>query len=73
MFNAELTSKRSLQQGPRSQGVWEGGGGDGGGRGRLYSTLHCHHLNDFSIQMGSDEEVLTAGTQITGGWREERN
>ena len=22
---------------------------------RLYSTLHCHHHNDFCIQMGSDE------------------
>ena len=27
----------------------------GGGRGRLYLTLHCHHQNDSCIKMGSDE------------------
>ena len=27
----------------------------GGGRGRLYLTLHCHHQNDSCIRMGSDE------------------
>ena len=27
----------------------------GGGRGRLYPTLHCHHQNDSCIKMGSDE------------------
>ena len=27
----------------------------GGGRGRLYLTLHCHHLKDSCIKMGSDE------------------
>ena len=27
----------------------------GGGWGRLYLTLHCHHQNDFCIKMSSDE------------------
>ena len=27
----------------------------GGGRRRLYLTLHCHHQNDSSVKMGSDE------------------
>ena len=27
----------------------------GGGRGRLYLTLHCHHQNDSCIRMGSDK------------------
>ena len=31
------------------------GGYEGGGRGRLYLSLHCHHQNDSCIQMGSDE------------------
>ena len=26
----------------------------GGGRGRVYLSLHCHHQNDFCIKMGSD-------------------
>ena len=26
----------------------------GGGRGRLYITVHRHHQNDFCIKMGSD-------------------
>ena len=25
------------------------------GGGIIYLSLHCHHLNDFSIMMGSDE------------------
>ena len=33
-----------------------GRGYGGGGRGRLlYLSLHCHHQNDPSIKMGSDE------------------
>ena len=33
------------------------GGGEyvGGGRGRLYLSLHCHRQNNFCIKMGSDE------------------
>ena len=27
----------------------------GGGRRRLYLTLHCHHQSDSCIKMGSDE------------------
>ena len=27
----------------------------GGGRGRLYLSLHCHHQNDFCIKVGSNE------------------
>jgi len=27
----------------------------GGGRGRLYLTLHCHHQTDSCIKMGSEE------------------
>ena len=27
----------------------------GGGRGRLYLSLHCHHKNDSCIKVGSDE------------------
>ena len=25
------------------------------GKGELYLSLHCHHQDDFCIQMGSDE------------------
>ena len=31
---------------------------EGGGRGELYLSLHCHHQNDTCIQMGSDESHL---------------
>ena len=27
----------------------------GGGRGRLYLTLHCHHQNDSCIKTGSED------------------
>ena len=30
----------------------------GGGRGRLYLTLHCHHQDDSCIEMSSDESRL---------------
>ena len=32
---------------------WRGYGG--GGREIIYLSLHCHHQNDSSIKMGSDE------------------
>ena len=33
-----------------------GGRGYGGGvRGTIYISVHCHHLNDSCIKMGSDE------------------
>ena len=31
------------------------GGGGGGERGIIYLSLHCHHQNDSSIKVGSDE------------------
>ena len=31
----------------------------GGGRGRLYLTLHCHHHSDSCIRMGTDESHFT--------------
>ena len=41
----------------------------GGGRGRLYVTLHCHHRNDSCMKMGSDESsfnvLLIARDKIT--------
>ena len=51
-INAELSPKRYLR-GPRSQEVVVvgRGGGEWGG----YLTLHYHHLNDFCIEIGSDE------------------
>ena len=30
-------------------------GGGGGGGYIIYLSLHCHHQNDFYIQMGSDD------------------
>ena len=35
---------------PRNWGRW-----GGGGWGALYLTLHCHHLNDSGVKIGSDE------------------
>ena len=32
----------------------------GGGRGRLYLTLHCHHQNDSCIKIGSDVSHFNA-------------
>ena len=41
----------------------------GGGRGRLYLTLHCHHQNDSCIKMGSDEShfnvLLAVRSKVT--------
>ena len=38
----------------------ENGGGGGGDRERkiMYLSLHCHHQNDSSIKMGSDESLF---------------
>ena len=38
----------------------------GGGRGRLYLTLCCHHQNDFSIKMGSDESQSNVSLMVRG-------
>ena len=41
----------------------------GGGRGRLYLTLHCHHQSDSCIKMGSDENhfsvLLAVRSKVT--------
>ena len=44
----------------------DGGGGGGGGdevwwgkREIIYLPLHCHHQNDSSIKVGSDESHFT--------------
>jgi len=41
----------------------------GGGRGRLYLTLHCHHQKDSCVKMGSDEShcnvLLTVRGKVT--------
>ena len=55
-------SKHGASNGPQKpKGVLGTGrrGYGGGGRGRLDTyRLHCHHLNDFCIKMGSDESHL---------------
>ena len=40
------------------KGVCVGGGGrgyGGGGKEIIYQSRHCHHRNEFCIQVGSDE------------------
>ena len=51
----------------------EKGGGEGYGdrkRGRereiIYLTVHCHHQNDFCIQMGSDESHFNVSVGSDG-------
>ena len=41
-----------------------GGGEGGGGRERLYLTLHCHHQNDFCIKIGSDENHFNVSLDV---------
>ena len=43
-----------------------GRGYRGGGRGRLYLSLHCHHQNDFCIKMGSDESHFNVSVGSDG-------
>ena len=38
------------------KGVW---GGEEGKREIIYLSLHCHHLNDSCIKMGSDTNTNT--------------
>ena len=38
----------------------------GGGRGRLYLTLHCHHPNDSCIKLGSDERHFSVSLIARG-------
>ena len=59
MLNTELSPKRSWRR-PRSREAGEEVLAEakvpgGGGRGRLYLSLHCHHHNDACIKMGGDE------------------
>ena len=41
----------------------------GGGRGRLYPTLHCHHQNDSCIKMGDYTYRYTVTTRMTPALR----
>ena len=48
----------------------KGGGYEGGGKREIkYLSLHCHHQNDSSVQMGSDEshfnDSLTVRDKVT--------
>ena len=45
LFRAELSPKK----------YWRGEIPGGGGRGRLYLLLHCHHPNESCSKMGNDE------------------
>ena len=36
----------------------------GGGRGRLYPTLHCHHRNDSCVKVGSDESRFSVSLTV---------
>ena len=38
----------------------------GGGRGKLYLTLHCHHKNDSCIKMDSNESLFSVSLSFTG-------
>ena len=38
----------------------------GGGRGRLYLTLHCHQQNDPCFNMGSDERHFNVSLIVKG-------
>ena len=37
-----------------------------GGEGDYYLSLHCHHQNDFCIQMGSDESHFNVSVGSDG-------
>ena len=36
------------------------------GKGRLYLTLHCHHMNDFCIKMGSNDSHFNVSLIVRG-------
>ena len=44
----------------------KGEGYGGGGRGRLYLSLHCNHQNSSSIKMGSDESRFNISLIVRG-------
>ena len=64
-LTAELSPKR-CRRGPKSQMCVCVVGGGGGEDGRLYLTLHCYHLNDFCIKMGSDESHFNVSLTVRG-------
>ena len=41
-----------------------GGGGRWGKREIIYLSLHCHHLNDSCIKMGSDESHFNVSLTV---------
>ena len=43
----------------------QGDGGVEGGR-ELYLKLHCHHQNDFCVEMGSDESHVNLSVTACG-------
>ena len=45
------------------KGVWRWGWGE---REIIYLSLHCHHQNDFRIQMGSDESHFNVSERSDG-------
>ena len=55
---------RLIRDGEKGDGGM--GGGGGGGRGRLYTSLQCHHQNDFCIKMGSDESHFNVSVGSDG-------
>ena len=44
-----------------------GRGYGGGGREIIYLSLHCHHQNDSSIKMGSDESHFSVSLIVRDG------
>ena len=42
------------------------GGWGGGGREVIYLWLHCHHQNDFCIEMGSEESFFNVSVGSDG-------
>ena len=47
--------------------------GGGGGRGRLYLSLHCHHQNDSCIKMGSDSASPYSSNVVGFFWTQSRD
>ena len=43
-----------------------GRGYGGGGRGRLYLSLHCHRQNDSCVKVGSDESHFNVSVGCDG-------